>query len=99
MSKEILESSPLTATRMENIARVITIRFGGTAYFSNYPMRGHEFAEHLSTHTLSTSSIGVYHSQCQSSTPRYFEELLLVIFEKEFLRWTFDFLEKLWMSK
>lgn len=38
--------------RMERIARGITIRFGGTAYFSNYPMTGAEVKRSAVKHTL-----------------------------------------------
>ena len=39
--------------RMEKIARGITIRFGGTAYFANYPMSGAEVRRASVKHTLS----------------------------------------------
>ncbi len=39
--------------RMEWIARGITIRFGGTAYFANYPMTGAEVKRASVKHTLS----------------------------------------------
>lgn len=39
--------------RMEKIARGITIRFGGTAYFANYPMSGAEVKRTAVKHTLS----------------------------------------------
>ena len=39
--------------RMEKIARGITIRFGGTAYFANYPMSGAEVKHASVKHTLS----------------------------------------------
>ena len=39
--------------RMEWIARGITIRFGGTAYFANYPMSGAEVKRASVKHTLS----------------------------------------------
>ena len=39
--------------RMEKIARGITIRFGGTAYFANYPMSGAEVRTASVKHTLS----------------------------------------------
>ncbi|MFK7862549.1 MAG: DUF917 domain-containing protein [Granulosicoccus sp.] len=38
--------------RMEWIARGITIRFGGTAYFANYPMSGAEVKRSAVKHTL-----------------------------------------------
>ena len=38
--------------RMENIARGITIRFGGTAYFANYPMNGAQVKATAVKHTL-----------------------------------------------
>ena len=38
--------------RMEKIARGITIRFGGTAYFANYPMTGAEVKRSAVKHTL-----------------------------------------------
>lgn len=38
--------------RMERIARGITIRFGGTAYFANYPMSGAEVKRSAVKHTL-----------------------------------------------
>lgn len=38
--------------RMEKIARGITIRFGGTAYFANYPMSGAEVKRASVKHTL-----------------------------------------------
>ena len=38
--------------RMESIARGITIRFGGTAYFANYPMTGAEVKRTAVKHTL-----------------------------------------------
>lgn len=38
--------------RMEWIARGITIRFGGTAYFANYPMSGAEVKRTAVKHTL-----------------------------------------------
>lgn len=38
--------------RMESIARGITIRFGGTAYFANYPMTGAEIRRSAVKHTL-----------------------------------------------
>lgn len=45
--------------RMEKIARGITIRFGGTAYFANYPMSGSQVKHASVKHTLSLArSIG-----------------------------------------
>ncbi len=45
--------------RMEKIARGIAIRFGGTAYFANYPMTGHQVKTTSVKHTLSLAqSIG-----------------------------------------
>jgi DUF917 family protein len=38
--------------RMEKIARGITIRFGGTAYFANYPMSGLQVKQTAVKHTL-----------------------------------------------
>jgi len=38
--------------RMEKIARGITIRFGGTAYFANYPMTGAQVKRAAVKHTL-----------------------------------------------
>ncbi len=38
--------------RMERIARGITIRFGGTAYFANYPMTGEQVKRTAVKHTL-----------------------------------------------
>jgi len=38
--------------RMEWIARGITIRFGGTAYFANYPMTGEQVKKSAVKHTL-----------------------------------------------
>ena len=38
--------------RMEWIARGITIRFGGTAYFANYPMSGEQVKRSAVKHTL-----------------------------------------------
>ncbi len=38
--------------RMESIARGITIRYGGTAYFANYPMTGAEVKRSAVKHTL-----------------------------------------------
>jgi DUF917 family protein len=38
--------------RMENLARGLTIRMGGTAYFANYPMSGAEVKRSAVKHTL-----------------------------------------------
>jgi DUF917 family protein len=70
-------------SRMENIARVITIRFGGTAYFSNYPMRGHEVRRASVHNTLSLAlALGhiIHNARVQHQDP--FEELLRHLFEK-----------------
>lgn len=42
--------------RMEWIARGITIRFGGTAYFANYPMSGAEVKRSSVKHTLTLAT-------------------------------------------
>ena len=42
--------------RMEWIARGITIRFGGTAYFANYPMNGAEVKRSAVKHTLTSGA-------------------------------------------
>ena len=42
--------------RMEKIARGITIRFGGTGYFANYPMSGAQVKRTAVKHTLTLAS-------------------------------------------
>lgn len=62
--------------RMEWIARGITIRFGGTAYFANYPMSGAEVKRASVKHTLSLARAigGIIHTaRSQKLDP--FEEL------------------------
>jgi DUF917 family protein len=66
--------------RMEKIARGITIRFGGTAYFANYPMTGADVKRTAVKNTLSlASSIGriILSSRQQKRDP--FEELELFL--------------------
>lgn len=59
-------------TRMERIARGITIRFGGTAYFANYPMSGTQVKAASVKRTLSLAiDIGrtIRRSRAEQSDP------------------------------
>ncbi|MBO6538706.1 MAG: DUF917 domain-containing protein [Rhizobiaceae bacterium] len=62
--------------RMEKIARGITIRFGGTAYFANYPMSGADVKRTAVKHTLSLArSIGEIILMSRQRKMDPFEEL------------------------
>jgi DUF917 family protein len=62
--------------RMEWIARGITIRFGGTAYFANYPMSGAEVKRASVKHTLTLArEIGQIIRTSRAARHDPFEEL------------------------
>lgn len=62
--------------RMEKIARGITIRFGGTAYFANYPMSGADVKRAAVKHTLTLARrIGQIIRTSRSRKLDPFEEL------------------------
>jgi len=62
--------------RMEWIARGITIRFGGTAYFANYPMDGAEVKRSAVKHTLTLARrIGEIICNSRSRKQDPFDEL------------------------
>ncbi|PWR04129.1 DUF917 domain-containing protein [Meridianimarinicoccus roseus] len=62
--------------RMEWIARGITIRMGGTAYFANYPMRGAEVKRASVKHTLTLARrIGAIIRTARARRIDPFEEL------------------------
>jgi DUF917 family protein len=62
--------------RMEWIARGITIRFGGTAYFANYPMSGADVKRSAVKHTLTLARhIGEIIRNSRSRKQDPFDEL------------------------
>lgn len=71
--------------RMERIARGITIRFGGTAYFANYPMSGADVKRSSVKHTLTLATrIGRTIRTARSKKLDPFEELVRLMATTEY---------------